>query len=49
MLELNPELDLLVNKIAELRPLPVVALRVLELAEGDRFSAHELAQTVSSD
>jgi len=45
----NPELDLLVNEIAELRPLPVVALRVLELAEGDRFSAHELAQTVSAD
>ena len=45
----NPELDLVVNEIAELRPLPVVALRVLELAEGDRFSAHELAQTVSAD
>ena len=45
----NPELDLLVNEIAELRPLPAVALRVLELAEGDRFSAHELAQTVSAD
>ena len=27
----------------------MVALRVLELAEGDRFSAHELAQTVSAD
>ena len=49
MAEPNPELDLLVTEIAELRPLPVVALRVLELAEGDRFSAHELAQTVSAD
>ena len=49
VVESNPELDLLVNEIAELRPLPVVALRVLELAEGDRFSAHELAQTVSAD
>ena len=49
MIEPNPELDLLVNEITELRPLPVVALRVLELAEGDRFSAHELAQTVSAD
>ena len=45
----NPELDVIVTEIAELRPLPVVALRVLELAEGDRFSAHELAQTVSAD
>ena len=49
VVEPNPELDVLVNEIAELRPLPVVALRVLELAEGDRFSAHELAQTVSAD
>ena len=45
----SPNLDLLVNEIAELRPLPVVALRVLELAESDRFSAHELAQAISSD
>ena len=45
----NPDLDLLVNEIVELRPLPVVALRVLELAEGERFSAHELAQSISSD
>ena len=42
MVEANPELDLLVNEIAELRPLPVVALRVLELSEGDRFSALSL-------
>ncbi len=49
VVDANPDLDLIVNEIAELRPLPVVALRVLELAEGDRFSAHELAQTVSAD
>ena len=49
MVQPNPELDLLVNETMELRPLPVVALRVLELAEGDRFSAHELAQAIASD
>ena len=45
----NPELDLLVQEIAELRPLPAIALRVLEIAESEHFSAHELAQTISSD
>ncbi len=45
----NPNLDLLIAEIAELQPLPMVAVRVLEIAEGEQFSAHELAQAVSSD
>jgi HD-like signal output (HDOD) protein len=44
-----PDLDMLVNEIAELRPLPAVAMRVIEIAESDQFSAHELADAVSSD
>ena len=44
-----PELDALVEEIAELRPLPAVAARALQLAEGDRFSAHELAGAVAAD
>lgn len=44
-----PELDILVNEIGHLRPLPVVAIRVLEIAESDHFSAHELADAISSD
>ena len=49
MPEANPELDLLVAEIADLRPLPAAALRALEIAESERFSAHELAQAVASD
>ena len=45
----NPELDLLIQEIAELRPLPTVALRVLEIAESEHFSAHELAQAIGTD
>lgn len=48
-MEHTPELDLLIAEVAELRPLPAVAVRALELAEGERFSAHELAQAVSAD
>ena len=44
-----PSLDEAVNQIAELRPLSLVATQVLEIAEGDRFSAHELASVISSD
>jgi len=47
--EPHPELDLLVNEIAELRALPAVAARVIEIAGGQQFSAHELAQAVASD
>src|SRR5690606_15221629 len=42
-------LDLIIAEIAELQPLPVVAVRVLEISEGEQFSAHELAQAISSD
>ena len=45
----NADLDLLVQEIAELRPLPAVALRVLEIAESEHFSAHELAQAIGTD
>ena len=45
----SAEFDLLVQEIAGLRPLPSVALRVLEIAESEHFSAHELAQTISAD
>ena len=37
------------QEIAELRPLPSVALRVLEIAESEHFSAHELAQAIGTD
>lgn len=47
--EPNPALDLVISEVAELRPLPMVAVRVLEIAEGERFSAHELAQTIATD
>ena len=43
------ELDVLVEEIADLRPLPPIAAQVLQIAEGDTFSAHELAQAISSD
>jgi HD-like signal output (HDOD) protein len=42
-------LDQLVEEIADLRPLPPVAAQVLQIAEGEHFSAHELAQAISSD
>ncbi|MDA0256804.1 MAG: HDOD domain-containing protein, partial [Chloroflexi bacterium] len=45
----QPELDSLVAELAELRPLPAVAARALQLAEGDRFSAHELAGAIAAD
>jgi len=42
-------LDTLVEEIADVRPLPPIAAQVLQIAEGDHFSAHELAQAISSD
>ncbi len=42
-------LDEWIAEISELRPLPAVAVRVTELAESDRFSAHELAGVISTD
>ena len=44
-----PTLDEVVTAVADLRPLGAVATKVLELADGDRFSAHELARVISSD
>ena len=48
-MEPNPALDMVIAEVAELRPLPMVAVRVLEIAEGERFSAHELAQAIATD
>lgn len=48
-MEPNPALDMVISEVAELRPLPMVAVRVLEISEGERFSAHELAQTIATD
>lgn len=42
-------LDEMVAGVAELRPLPAVAFRVLELADDGKFSAHELASLIASD
>lgn len=44
-----PSLDEAVNQIAELRPLGAVATQIINITEGDRFSAHELATVISSD
>lgn len=44
-----PTLDELVNELADMRPLGTIATRVLELTEGDKFSAHELASVIASD
>lgn len=35
--------------VAELRLLPAVAFRVLELSDDAKFSAHELAALIASD
>jgi len=48
-LDPNAELDQLISEVTELRPLPAVAVRALEIAEGEQFSAHELAQAISAD
>lgn len=42
-------LDEMVAGVAELRPLPAVAFRVLELSDDSKFSAHELASLIASD
>lgn len=44
-----PSLDELVAEITDLRPMPAAGTRVLELTEGDRFSAHDLSQTLAAD
>lgn len=45
----HPTLEELINQLVELRPLSAVATRTLELTEGDRFSAQELATVIASD
>ena len=42
-------LDEVVNEIADLRPLGMVATRILQITGDDRFSAHDLAQVIASD
>ncbi|MBT5774435.1 MAG: HDOD domain-containing protein [Dehalococcoidia bacterium] len=44
-----PTLQDLSESIAELSPLPAAAMAILRITEHDRFSAHELASTISSD
>ena len=44
-----PTLDELVNEVTDMRPLDAVATRILEITEGEQFSAHELATVISSD
>lgn len=44
-----PTIDELAGQAAELRPLPAAAARMVELTDGDRFSAHDLASVISSD
>lgn len=47
--EPHPEIDVLIGEIADIAPLPVVAVRVLEIADGQQFSAHELSQAIAAD
>ena len=42
-------LEQLADEIAELRPLPTCAIRILALAEDARFSAHDLAAVIATD
>ena len=44
-----PDLEGLATQIAELRPLPACAIRILEVCEGERFFAHDLASVIASD
>ncbi len=44
-----PSLGELVIEITDLRPMAAAGTRVLELTEGDRFSAHDLSRTLASD
>lgn len=43
------ELDTVAQEAAALRPLPAAALRVLQIADGEHFSAHELTLAISAD
>lgn len=44
-----PSLDEVVNDVADLRPLGSVATRILQITEGGRFSAQELARVIAAD
>ena len=44
-----PTLDELVAGLGEMRPLGSVASKVIQLTDGERFSAHELALVISTD
>ena len=43
------DIDVLIGEISDMQPLPVVAVRVLEIADGQQFSAHELSQAIAAD
>jgi HD-like signal output (HDOD) protein len=45
----DTQLEDLVREVAGLRPLPAAVSRVLRIAEGEHFSAHELAQAIAAD
>ena len=47
--ESGQPLDEIIDEMQELRPLPVIATRIISMAEDDRFSAQELGRTVSMD
>lgn len=44
-----PSLHELAAQVTDLRPLPAVVPRILEITEGERFSAHELATLIAND
>lgn len=44
-----PTLDEIVAGLGEMRPLGTVASKVIQLTDGERFSAHELALVISTD
>lgn len=47
--EQQARLDAIAREATELCPLPAVAMRLTEMATSSRFSAQDLALTVSTD
>ncbi|MSQ41573.1 MAG: HDOD domain-containing protein [Dehalococcoidia bacterium] len=45
----RPTLDALVDRIVELQPLSAAAARILEVTEGERFSAHDMATVIAAN
>ena len=41
--------EALVDRAYELAPFPAIAMRVMEVAESDRFSAYDLASVIPAD